>query len=176
VLAGQLLERRQQAGPVGVGELQALDRLDGGARADGQHATPPALAHARDDAPQDRHRRDDERAVRGLPLLVGEAERVDPHRRAAGVGHVDVDRAEVARDGVDEAVDRGQVVAVEGMGLDLAGDGACGLSGRALVARGDRHAGALRRERLGDGAADAARATGHQRDLPVQAQVHGCGV
>ena len=61
---------------------------------------------------QDRHRREHERAVRGLPLLAREAERIRVRRRPAGVGDVDVDRAERGLDAVEQSGDRVEVVGV----------------------------------------------------------------
>src|SRR5207245_1657960 len=52
--------------------------------------------------------------------------------------------------------------------LDLGGDGCDGV----LVAAVDRNQGALAREQLGDGGADAARASGHQGDTALQV-THG---
>ena len=109
--------------------------------------------------------------MRGLPLLIGEAQGVGADRWAAGVGDVDVDRAEVSRDGGDEAVDRAEVVAVEGVGLAV--DGAGGGTTGVRVTRGDRDTRALGSQRRGDPVPDAARTTGDQRDLAVESEVHG---
>ena len=81
--------------------MQRDDRLAHGRRGDVQHAAPAALAHARHHALDQRHRREHERAVRGLPLLARERERL-AERRPAGVADEDVDRAELALDRVDE--------------------------------------------------------------------------
>jgi hypothetical protein len=88
------LKADDQAGAVDVGQLQRGDRLEHRARRDRDDATPAALAHLRQQPLEDRHRREHQRPVRRLPLLAREAERVGVRRRAAGVGDVDVDRAE----------------------------------------------------------------------------------
>jgi hypothetical protein len=51
--------------------------------------------------------------VRGLPLLAREGQRVGARRRAAGVGDVDVDRAEVGLDAVRQVRGGVRVVGVE---------------------------------------------------------------
>ena len=114
VLLREDLEAGHDARAVGVGELEVRPP----ARA--PHSTgrrrrglPAALCHPRQQPLQDRHRREDERAVRGLPLLAREAERVLVRRRAAGVGDVDVDRAERGLDAVEQPGDRVEVAGVE---------------------------------------------------------------
>ena len=58
-----------------------------------------------------------------MPLLVAEAERVRVERRATGVGHKNVDRAEEVLDLVDEHGDPFKVAAVvcEACRADLLG-------------------------------------------------------
>jgi len=56
-------------------------------------APPPALTHSGHDRFPERHRGQHERAVRGLPLLGREAERVGAGGRAARVAHEHLDGA-----------------------------------------------------------------------------------
>ena len=108
-----------------VGEHQHRDRLAHGARRHVEDAPEPALLHAGHRAVDQRHRRQHEVAVGGLPLLAAEAERVDVDRRAARVGDQDVERAEVGLDRVDQpgrGVEVGAVVDV-GVRADLHGGG-----------------------------------------------------
>ena len=69
-LAGQHLEGGDEARAVGVGELERVDRLADRHRADRDDAAEAALAHARQQPLEERHRREHERAVGGLPLLA----------------------------------------------------------------------------------------------------------
>ena len=85
--------------------------------------------------------------------------------REAGVVHQDVDRA-VIRDGrVEEPLDLGFVGHVAGHG-DRVRDLAGGLLEPLPATRSEHADGALGGEGLGDRAADAAAAAGHDRDLP----------
>ena len=92
--ARERLERRDDPGPVRVREHQRRVRLEHGRRGDVQHAPEAALAHPGHDQLDQLDRRQHELAVRLLPLLAGEAERVAAGR-AAGVRDEDVDRTEV---------------------------------------------------------------------------------
>jgi hypothetical protein len=151
------LERRQQARPVGVGELQARQRLARRARRHRQHAPEAAFAHPRHDPLEDEHRRDHERAVRRLPLLGRERQRVVAARGTAGVGDEHVDRPELGLDGVDERVDGAQVRAVEDV---------------ARAARRARHERPLGLERVRDRAPDPARRAGDECDPAREPEVH----
>ena len=160
-----------EAGAVRVGELQRGDRLAHGHRGDGHDAPPAALAHPGQHALQEGHRGEDERAVRGLPLLAREAERVLAGRRAARVGDVDVDRAELGLHLRDEPGHRVEVVRVERQ--PEAAERFRRLAHALRIPRGDGHAGALRGELARDAEPDPARSAGHQRHAALQAEVHG---
>ena len=81
-LAGEHLEADDQAGSVGVGELERADRLAHRARGTVTTRPQPRSRICGSSRLEDRHRREHERAVRRLPLLAREA-RAGP-RWAAG--------------------------------------------------------------------------------------------
>ena len=156
---------------MGVGEHQVRDRLAHAGARDVDHAAEAALAHARDDRLDERHRAEDERRVGRLPLLPREAERVGPAGRPAGVAHQDVDGAErLGHLGHEDrrVVEVGRVVHVRGR-AEL---GRRRLDALARV-RGDRDARALRDELGRDAAPDPLRRPRHERDLALQAEIHG---
>ena len=98
-------------------------------------------------------------------------------RRAAGVGHANVDAAEFGRHGGDEAADGGGVGDVDGLGKnlgvvllsDLLRGGLQGL--RVAGAHGD--AAAFGGEGFGGGAANPLTGSGYEGDTIFQAEIHG---
>ena len=174
-LPRERLEEADRGHPVGVGEVEAGDRLAGRGGADVDDPAPAALAHSRQDGAGQHPRREDQRAVGGLPLLElvveGAAE-----RRPARVGDQDLDRAERL---LDLARQRREAVEVRGVGderrrcfADL---------GRRFVeflarAAGDRHPRALAAPGRGDRPAEAAAGAHHQRDASLQPEVHAASL
>ena len=66
---GEGLEEADRGHPVRVGEVEAGDRLAGGAGADVDDPSPAPLPHSRDDGVGEHLRRQDQGAVGRLPLL-----------------------------------------------------------------------------------------------------------
>ena len=146
-------------------------------RGDVHDAAPAALAASRDDRLDQRHRRQHEAAVRLLPLLARERERVT-QRRPARVRHEDVDRAERLAHGAHErgSASRSSVSAAKPCtsrrSRAISAAAACDALGRTAA---DRDARTLRGERRRDRAAEAFARAHHQRDLPVDAEVQDPG-
>ena len=101
---------------------------------------------------------------------------IHPLRHGAGVGDEDVDAAELAGGLLDPRPERRAVHDVDG-GTEGAhafvlqcGDRLADLIG---LAGADGDVGAFGRERVGDGASDAARSAQHDGALLLELQVHG---
>ena len=152
-----------------VRQHQRRDRL---ARGRGRHAhdaAEGALAHPGHDTLDHLDRRHNQLAVSGLPLIARELERIGSGG-AAGVGHEDVDRTEVALDAVEQLGCRVEVERVVHVRLraDLGGGGLDLLA----RPRAHRHPGTLAGQLPGDAEADALRRTRNQRDPALEAKIH----
>jgi hypothetical protein len=172
-LLGERLERGEQPGPVRVRQHQRRDRLARGGRRHAHDPAEAALAHPGHHSLDHLDRSHHELAVRRLPLLAGELERVAAGR-AAGVGHEQLDRPEVALDALEQlgrGVEVERVVHV-GTGADAGGRGLDPLA----RPRAHRDAGALARELAGDREADSLRRARYERDLPVKPEIHAGSV
>jgi hypothetical protein len=109
-----------------------------------------------------------------LPIGVGEREEIAA-LGCAGIVHEDVEMAEFAPRGRDQCGRGGGIAQVErahrGLAA-LAADRRRDIVERRCVAAGQQQVAAFVGKRQSDAAADAAARSGHQRDLPLQPELH----
>ena len=101
-------------------------------------------------------------------------------RRTAGIGHADIDAAELAGNGGHEALHGIGVGHVEGLGEDihvmLFSDLLRAGCERILAARAHRHAAALGGEGFGGGESESLTGGGNQGNAAFQSHVHEAGI
>ena len=167
-------ERLQEADrghAVGVGEVEAGDRLAGRAGADVDDPPPAAFLHPGDDGFGEHARGEDERAVGVLPFGEVVAQRA-AERRPAGVGDEDLDRAEGGLDLGRQLLEPLEVGGVGDERRGLAVDRPGRLLGALLRAADDGDPRPFARERLRDPQPDPRAGAHDQGDAPLQPEVH----
>src|SRR5690348_7371056 len=110
------------------------------------------------------------RIQHGVPVVGADPEQ-QVVLRDPGVVHQHVDGTEVLLDGLDQPLDLRLVGDVAGVAFRSAQRGRRGFRLH-RVAPADRHLRARTDQRLGDGVADPARASGYQDGLPGEGRVH----
>ena len=163
-LARERLEVADRRHPVRVRERQVRDRLDRRARPHIHDPPPALLPHRRQHRLDQGARREDELAIRALPLVRRALERA-ARRRPARVRHQDLDACRRARR--RPARKRGEPLQVGRIGLErrrLAVDLRRGLVQALERAARHRHLRPLASERPGDPAADPLARAHDERD------------